>query len=93
MLRTLGYPVPEYVHIPLLMDAQGRRLAKRDHDLSLTALSRRFTPREIVGMLAFSAGLLPEPRPAAPSELIAAFDWAKVPTQDARLPQALFDGL
>ena len=32
LLRTLGYPVPEYVHIPLLMDAQGRRLAKRDHD-------------------------------------------------------------
>ncbi|MCI5956509.1 MAG: tRNA glutamyl-Q(34) synthetase GluQRS [Clostridiales bacterium] len=93
LLRTLGYSVPEYVHIPLLMDAQGRRLAKRDHDLSLTALSRRFTSREVVGMLAFSAGLLPEPRPAAPSELIAAFDWAKVPTQDARLPQALFDGL
>ncbi|MCI6378276.1 MAG: tRNA glutamyl-Q(34) synthetase GluQRS [Clostridiales bacterium] len=93
LLRTLGYPVPEYVHIPLLMDHQGRRLAKRDHDLSLTALSKRFTSRQLVGMLAFSAGLLPEPRPASPGELIEIFDWAKVPTQDARLPQALFDGL
>ncbi len=93
LLRTLGYSVPEYVHIPLLMDHQGRRLAKRDHDLSLTALSKRFTSRQLVGMLAFSAGLLPEPRPASPGELIEIFDWAKVPTQDARLPQALFDGL
>ena len=32
LLRELGYPVPRYYHIPLLTDAQGRRLAKRDRD-------------------------------------------------------------
>ncbi|MGN0793161.1 MAG: tRNA glutamyl-Q(34) synthetase GluQRS, partial [Aristaeellaceae bacterium] len=49
--RLLGYPQPSYVHIPLLMDAQGRRLAKRDRDLDLSALARRFAPEDILGLL------------------------------------------
>jgi predicted Rossmann fold nucleotide-binding protein DprA/Smf involved in DNA uptake len=52
------------------MDADGRRLAKRDKDLDLTALSRRFTAEELLGKLAFSAGILPEERPASMDELI-----------------------
>lgn len=84
--RLLGYSQPEYVHIPLLVDAQGRRLAKRDKDLDLTALSQRFTPEDVLGMLAFSAGILPENRPASLEALIPLFDWAKVKRTDLRLP-------
>ena len=89
LLRELGYPVPNYIHIPLLMDSQGRRLAKRDHDLDLTALSRRFTVQELLGKLAYSAGLLQEERPASMDELIDGFDWAKVKREDLRLPGSL----
>ncbi|MBR3873273.1 MAG: tRNA glutamyl-Q(34) synthetase GluQRS [Clostridia bacterium] len=89
LLRRLGYPVPEYIHIPLLMDADGRRLAKRDRDLDLTALSRRFTAPQLLGKLAFSAGLLSEERPATLEELICDFDWAKVYRDDMRLPRSL----
>jgi len=85
--RLLGYDQPAYIHIPLLMDSQGRRLAKRDKDLDLTALSQRFTPEEILGRLAFSAGLLEEPRPVTLEGLIALFDWDKVRRSDMRLPQ------
>ena len=85
--RLLGCPQPEYVHIPLLTDAQGRRLAKRDKDLDLTALSQRSTPEEILGWLACSAGLLPEVRPATLESLIAVFDWAKVKRDDLRLSE------
>ena len=84
--RLLGYAQPAYVHIPLLMDEQGRRLAKRDRDLDLTALAQRFTPEEILGRLACSAGLLEEVRPASLESLIAAFDWDKVKRSDLRLP-------
>ncbi|MBQ2954411.1 MAG: tRNA glutamyl-Q(34) synthetase GluQRS [Clostridia bacterium] len=83
--RLLGHPQPEYVHIPLLTDAQGRRLAKRDRDLDLTALSQRFTPEEIIGRLACSAGVLDEVRPASLESLIPLFDWAKVKREDLRL--------
>lgn len=84
--RLLGYPQPEYVHIPLLVDAEGRRLAKRDRDLDLSALSQRFTPEDILGMLAFSAGLIPENRPMTLEALLPLFDWAAVKRSDLRLP-------
>ena len=85
--RLLGYPAPDYVHIPLLVDAQGRRLAKRDKDLDLTALARRFTPEDILGMLAFSAGILPENRPVTLESLLPLFSWDKVKRGDLRLPE------
>ena len=85
--RLLGCPQPEYVHIPLLTDSQGRRLAKRDKDLDLTALSQRYAPEDILGWLACSAGLLPEVRPATLESLIAVFDWEKVKRDDLRLSE------
>lgn len=84
--RLLGYPEPAYVHIPLLLDGAGRRLAKRDRDLDLSALAKRFSPEEILGVLAFSAGLLDEPRPMALEALIPPFDWDRVKRDDMRLP-------
>ena len=89
--RTLGYDTPRYAHIPLLMDAHGRRLAKRDKDLDLTALSKAMSPEQILGMLAYSAGVIPENRPASLDELTKAFDWKNVKHDDIRLaydPQA-----
>ena len=93
LLRELGYPVPQYIHIPLLMDADGRRLAKRDRDLDLTALSKRFTAEQLLGKLAFSAGILEEERPAALEELITLFDWGRVKHEDMRLPASLTAGI
>ena len=90
--RLLGCPQPEYVHIPLLMDAQGRRLAKRDKDLDLTALAKRFTPEEILGRLAYSAGVIPEVRPTSLEALIPLFDWVMVKRDDLRLPDMTGDG-
>lgn len=87
--RMLGLPQPEYIHIPLLTDAQGRRLAKRDKDLDLTALLTRFTPQELLGMLAFSAGILPEPEPASLEQILPYFSWSKVHTNELRLPERL----
>lgn len=87
--RLLGADAPAYVHIPLLVDAQGRRLAKRDKDLDLTALAQRFTPADILGMLAYSAGLLDEVRPVTLEVLIPLFDWRKVKKDDLRLPECI----
>jgi len=89
--KTLGFDPPRYAHIPLLMDAHGRRLAKRDKDLDLTALSQAMSPEQILGMLAYSAGIIPENRPAGLDELTKAFDWKNVKHDDIRLaydPQA-----
>lgn len=84
--EALGYPRPRYAHIPLLRDAQGRRLAKRDRDLDLDALLARRTPEQILGALAFACGLLPEERPASLRELVPRFGWEKISTDDWTLP-------
>lgn len=89
LYRQLGFPVPKFIHIPLLMDCEGRRLAKRDRDLDLSALSRRFTPEELLGMLAFSVGILDENRPASLDELTKLFDWRCIRREDVRLPREL----
>ncbi len=83
--RLLGYDTPAYLHIPLLMDGDGRRLAKRDRDMDMTALLKRFTPEEILGQLAYAAGLQQEIRPAALEALISLYDPAKLPREDLRL--------
>lgn len=87
--RLLGYEQPAYIHIPLLMDAQGRRLAKRDRDLDLSALAQRFTPEEILGFLAAAAGIIPEARAMSLEQLIPLFDWGKIALDDWRLPAGM----
>lgn len=90
--QMLGYPPPEYCHIPLLVDQEGRRLSKRDRDLDLGALRTRHTPEEVVGRLAWLAGLLERPEPATPRELIPLFSWEKIQKQDRFLPaDGIFD--
>ncbi len=80
--EVLGLPHPQYYHVPLLLAADGRRLSKREGDLSLKALSRAHTAPDLVGRLAFWAGLLEEERPITPRELLAQFSWDRVRRED-----------
>ena len=90
LYRELGLQAPQFYHLPLLLDHEGRRLSKRDGDQSLENLRARYTPQEIVGRLAFACGLQDAPRPAAPQDLVESFDWARVPRHDIFLPEHLF---
>ena len=80
--RVLGYEPPEFFHLPLLVDAQGRRLAKRDRDLDLSVLRGQYSPRELTGYLSWLAGLNPERKNVEPAQLIQGFSWAKVPKKE-----------
>ena len=79
LARMLGLREPEYAHVPLLVTADGRRLAKRDRDLELGQLRQLCSAPELVGRLAVLAGLIPEYAPMTPAELIPLFSWDKVP--------------
>ena len=80
--RQLDLPQPEYGHVPLLLAPDGRRLAKRDRDKELGQLRRQYTARELVGILAHAAGLISEPAPVSPQDLLPLFSWDKVPKED-----------
>lgn len=74
----LGYVRPEYYHVPLLIDKSGRRLSKRDGDLDLGVLREAMAPEELLGRLAWAAGLLEKYVPVSAAELAADFSWDKV---------------
>jgi glutamyl-tRNA synthetase len=80
--RELGYEPPEFFHAPLLLAPDGRRLAKRDRDLDMSALRERYTPEQIIGVLAWWAGLLKKPEPVSAADLADGFTWAKVAKED-----------
>lgn len=72
----LGYPAPEYGHVPLLVAPDRRRLSKRDKDLDLGVLRERGVPAErVVGTLAAAAGLCERGADVMPGELVGAFSW------------------
>ena len=83
LYRLLGAPNPEYCHVPLLCAPDGRRLSKRDGDLDLGALRQRFSPEQLVGLLACAAGLRPDPAPVRAGELVDRFRWEAVTRQPA----------
>lgn len=72
----LGYPAPEYGHVPLLVAPDRRRLSKRDKDLDLGVLRERGVCAErVVGTLAAAAGLCERGADVMPGELVGAFSW------------------
>lgn len=85
LFSLLGKPAPEYFHVPLLLAPDGRRLSKRDGDLDLGALLERVSPEEIIGALAFAAGLLEKKVPISAAELATIFHWRKVQHDDITL--------
>ncbi|MFC0215660.1 tRNA glutamyl-Q(34) synthetase GluQRS [Paenibacillus chartarius] len=83
---ALGLPAPQYAHVPLLLDADGSRLAKRHRALSLAELrAQGASPERIIGVLACLSGLLDRPEPVQAHELVREFSISRVPREPARL--------
>ena len=80
--ELLHFTPPRFVHLPLLLGDSGQRLSKRDRSLDMEHLRSRRKPEEIIGLLAFTAGLQPEPQPVTPQQLLSGFSWDLVPRHD-----------
>ena len=83
--ELFGFDHPVYAHVPMLLAPDGRRLSKRDGDLDLGALQTYLTPQQLLGCLAWCAGLLDRNTPISARELSGEFDWKKVKKQDVFL--------
>jgi glutamyl-tRNA synthetase len=80
LYQALGWPVPRFGHVPLVHDAQGRRLAKRDQAIKLASLrAEGVDPRRLIGVLARSCGLGSAIEPSTPGDWIDRFSWARLP--------------
>ena len=69
----LGYPQPVYAHVPLALNADGKRLAKRDGAVTLAELGVPRAWELITGSLGWPA--------ADMAELLGQFDPAGIPRQ------------
>lgn len=76
--ELFGFPHPEYAHVPMLLAPDGRRLSKRDRDLDLGILRQRLTREELLGALAFAAGLIDQEVSVSLKELTKEFSWKKL---------------
>jgi glutamyl-tRNA synthetase len=91
--QALGLPSVRYVHVPLVVDEEGRRLAKRADDLSLQELREGGTdPRAIVAWAARSCGIACGPRLTARVALID-FSLKKLPRGPLTLDAATISEL
>ena len=89
LYRLFGWQAPDFCHIPLLVDAEGRRLAKREGDGCMETVRKKHPdPAPVLGALATAAGLLTKPEPVALTDLVPLFDLQKLPrTPTVCLPE------
>ena len=84
--KLLGYPTPQYVHVPLVVGPDGERLAKRHGAVTLEDLSRRgIGTQEVLGELARSIGIDVD-QPNRASDLLAGFSLERLSRSPWTIP-------
>ena len=88
--RALGLTEPVWMHLPLVVDASGRRLAKREAALGLAELRENgVDPRGVVAFAARASGMRVDEL-VTPREALAAYTSSAIPTSEVSLTSASF---
>ena len=74
LAQLLGLPVPAYIHVPLALNADGARLAKRDG--AVTAAELRDRGVDVLALIGDSLGL-----PPSLGAMLRTFDPARLPRE------------
>ncbi len=92
LATQLGLRQPTYLHVPLVLNAAGQRLAKRDGAVTLADLRRAGrSVRDVVGALAASAGLA-ESGPVTLHDLLSGFTPERLRREPWHYPGRLAGG-
>ena len=87
MFRILGFQVPEYLHLPMLITEDGVRLAKRDKAADMGFLRQQLTgPEPLIGYIAWLLGQIRKPELLKATDLLPLFDYKKIPGHDLVVP-------
>ncbi len=82
LYEALGLAPPQFIHVPLVVGPDGRRLAKRHGDTRLASLRQAGVhPEALLGLLAWSCGWVNKPRPISAQELIPLFELDTIPRE------------
>lgn len=79
LAHLLGHTPPEYVHVPLVVGPEGKRLAKRDGAVTLRdMMDAGLSPDDVMEQLATSIGI---PGARSAQETLERFDLAALPRE------------
>jgi glutamyl-tRNA synthetase len=82
LYEALGWKPPRFIHVPLVVGADGRRLAKRHGDTRLAALREAgVAPQAVLGLLAWSCGWISKIEPMQIAELLPLFRLETIPRE------------
>ena len=80
LYRALGYAVPRFAHVGLVVDGDGNRLATRHQATSIESLREAGrSPEQVIGELACSLGLTRTGAPIRAEELVPSFKLSEIP--------------
>lgn len=94
LYQALGLTPPRFVHIPLVVGPDGRRLAKRHGDTRLSALREAgVRPEMLLGLLAWSCDWIAALEPIALRELLPLFRLETIPREPFLLTPEVLRGI
>jgi glutamyl-tRNA synthetase len=73
LAALLGYSQPIYAHVPLVLNTEGKRLAKRDGAVTVSEIGAERAMTQIAGSLGMMASTL--------DEMLAQFDPTRLPRE------------
>ncbi len=78
--QLLGIAAPVYAHVPLVVGADGVRLAKRHGATTLSELAAAgAAPRDVLALLAAGLGLADPAERLSADDLVERFGWSRIP--------------
>lgn len=85
LYEALGQAPPEWVHLPLVLDSDGRRMAKRSGDTTLESLrDQGVTAEQLLSWIAQVSGMELSGSPQSAADLLPGFSWDRVPREAVR---------
>lgn len=88
LYQALGFAAPDWLHLPLVLDSSGRRLAKRSGDTTLAALREHgVTATQLLQWVAQTSGIEVSGSPQSVADLLPGFCWEQVPREAVRLAE------
>jgi len=84
--KALNLKAPSFIHVPLVVAPDGRRLAKRHGDTRISTLRKADnSPEKIIGLLAYWCGWAEFGDELTAQELISRFSWKTLKPENAVL--------
>lgn len=94
LMEVLGYTPPSYTHVPMLIDASGNRLSKRQQGITVRSLRDRGVQADVIlSALALAGGLVSERRLYHKGELLRLCNFQTMTTHDIVLGDTWLDEL